>query len=229
VSAVTTLTGTYSGNNIRSGFVSGSGAWFAGSAGAGSGVEYYNGSTALRIENVNTRVLGYYGGSLYYSTGAGTPGIYRYGGLPAAATPATAFLTGIAGQGISPYDFALSPDGNTLYVADDAIGVQRFSLVAGNWVFNYSFTDGLSANAAYGLAVDFSGANPVIYWTSPNAIWAATDAGSGTIGTSILTSGANYAFRGLEFSPQAVPEPASFVLASLGLMALWGIRRRNRS
>jgi hypothetical protein len=46
VSAVTTLTGTYSGQNIRSGFVSGSGAWFTGGNGAGSGVEYYNGTSS---------------------------------------------------------------------------------------------------------------------------------------------------------------------------------------
>lgn len=228
VSAVTTLTGTYSGNNIRSGFVSGSGAWFAGSSGSGSGVEYYNGTSSLRIENANTRVLGFYGGNLYFSTGSGTQGIYRYSGLPTSATPATAFLTGIAGQGTSPYDFVLSPDGNTLYVADDAIGVQKFSLISGSWTFDYNFTDGLSANAAYGLAVDFSGANPVIYWTSPTSIWATTDTGSGTTGTSILTAGANYAFRGLEFAPQAVPEPSTFALAECGLAALWGFHRRNR-
>jgi hypothetical protein len=229
VSAVTTLTGTYSGQNIRSGFVSASGAWFTGGNGSGSGVEYYNGTTSSRIENVNTRVLGYYGGNLYYSTGSGTTGIYKYSGLPASATAATAFLTGVAGQGTSPYDFALSPDGNILYVADDAIGVQKFSLISGSWTFDYNFTDGLSANAAYGLAVDFSGANPVIYWTSTNNIWMATDAGSGTTGTSILASGANYAFRGLEFAPQPVPEPSTIAFVSLGLTAWWSLRKRNRS
>jgi hypothetical protein len=228
VSAVTTLTGTYSGNNIRSGFISGSGAWFTGANGSGSGVEYYNGTTSSRIENVNTRVLGYYGGSLYYSTGSGTTGIYKYSGLPTSATTATAFLTGITGQGTSPYDFALSPDGNTLYVADDAIGVQKFSLISGNWTFDYNFTDGLTANEAYGLAVDFSRADPVIYWTSTNNIWMATDAGSGTTGTSILASGANYAFRGLEFAPQPVPEPSAGALIGMGLAGLWSFQRRNR-
>jgi hypothetical protein len=227
VSAVTTLTVTYSGNNIRSGFVSGSGAWFTGSSGSGSGVEYYNGTSSLRIENVNTRVLGYYGGILYYSTGAG---IYKYSsGLPTSATPATAFLTGVANQGASPYGFVLSPDGNTLYVADDGIGVQKFSLISGNWTFEYNFTDGLSANEAYGLAVDFSGANNIVYWTSPNNIWEATDTGSGTTGTSILASGANYAFRGLEFAPQPVPEPSTYAIIGLGAATLWGFRRNRKS
>jgi PEP-CTERM motif len=226
VSAVTTLTGTYSANNIRSGFVSGSDAWFAGANGAGSGVEYYNGTSSLRIENVNTRVLGVYGGILYYSTGSGTQGIYKYSGLPTSATTGTAVLTGVAGQGTSPYDFALSPDGNTLYVADNALGVQKFTYNGTSWNFDYNFTDSVStADKAYGLAVDFSGTNPILYWTSPTDIWKATDLGAGAAGTSILSAGANYAFRGLE----VVPEPSSPALAGLALTGLFSLRRfKNR-
>jgi DNA-binding beta-propeller fold protein YncE len=139
---------------------------------------------------------------LYYSTGSGTQGIYKYSGLPTSATTATAFLTGVAGQGTSPYDFALSPDGNTLYVADNALGVQKFTFDGSIWTFDYNFTDSVStADKAYGLAVDFSGANPVLYWTSPTDIWKATDLGAGAAGTSILSAGANYAFRGLEVVP----------------------------
>jgi hypothetical protein len=224
VSSVTTLTGTYSGQNIRSGFVSGSGAWFTGSGtSSGSGLIYYNGTSSSTIQGANSRILDYYGGNLYYSTGSGTVGIYEYTGLPTSATTSTAFLTGVTGQGSSPYDFVLSPNGNTLYVADDGIGVQKFSLISGSWTFDYNFTDGLSANEAYGLAVDFSGANPTLYWTSPTNVWEATDTGSAAVGTSILTAGTDYAFRGLDLVP--TPEPSTFALAGCGLAALVGFRR----
>ena len=232
VSSTTTLhlSSAYSAQNIRSGFVSGTGAWFTGSGtSAGQGLVYDNGTMASSIQGINSRVLGYFGGNLFYSTGSGTTGIYEYSGLPTSATTSTAFLTGVTGQGTSPYDFALSPDGNTLYVADDGVGVQKFSLILGSWTLDYNFTDGLAANRAYGLAVDFSGLNPTIYWTSPTNIWAAIDTGVAAVGTSILTADSNYAFRGLDFSPTVtiVPEPSTITLAGLGLAGLLSLRRKQ--
>jgi hypothetical protein len=222
-SSVTTLSGTYSGQNIRSGFASGSSLWFAGSGtAAGSGIVNFDGSTATTIQGVNSRVLNYNSGNLFYSTGSGTQGIYKYSGTPTSPVTSTAFLTGVAGQGTSPYDFVFSPDGNSLYVADDGIGVQKFVFNGSAWALAYNFTDSASANKAYGLAIDFSGANPVLYWTSPTDLWSATDAGAGAAGTSILSAGANYAFRGLDMV--AVPEPSALSFLGLGLLALVGRR-----
>ena len=227
VSSATTLSGAYSGQNIRSGFASGSTAWFTGSGtAAGSGLTYSDGSSVSTIQGVNSRVLGYYNGNLFYSTGSGTQGIYKYAGLPTTATTSSAFLTGVTGQGSSPYDFFFSPDGNTLYVADDAIGVQKFTKSGSTWTLAYNFTDPatVTGNKAYGLAVDFSAANPVVYWTTPNDLYAATDAGAAAEGVSILSAGANYAFRGLE----VIPEPSSLAILALGAVVLLNSRRRSR-
>jgi PEP-CTERM motif len=220
VSSTTTLpSGTYSSQNIRSGFVSGTGSWFSGSGtGSGNGLEYYNGSSATKITATDTRVLNYYGGSLYYST---PTGIFKFSGLPTAAVTAATVLTGVSGEGANASGFVFSPDGNTLYVADSADGVQKFTFNGSAWTLAYNFTDSSTANEAYGLAVNFSGANPVVYWTSPTAVWEATDTGSSGSGTSILSVGTDYAFDGLEI----VPEPSTLALGGLGLMGLFGFRR----
>ena len=228
VSSPTTLPSpTYSGQNIRSGFVSGSSAWFSGSGTTPTnGLVYYNGSASSTVQGINSRVLGYYNGNLFYSTGSGTTGIYKYNGLPTTATTSTAFLTGASGQGTSPYDFTFSPDGKTLYVADDAIGVQKFTN-GGSWSLAYNLTppSSVTANKAYGLAVDFTGPNPVVYWTTPNDLYKVTDVGYATNGASILSAGANFAFRGLEIDP--IPEPSTAILLVLGVAGLLGRRWYN--
>jgi len=94
----------------------------------------------------------------------------------------------------------------------------------GAWRKFHLSSDG---NKAYGLAVDFSAANPLVYWTTPTDIESATDAGAAAVGTSILSAGANYAFRGLELVPTSVPEPSVVTLAGLGLAVLLRFRRKR--
>jgi hypothetical protein len=228
-SSATVMAGAYSTDNIRSGVQSGDRAWFAGSSGPGSGIMTFSSGTA-QVQDINSRVVQAINGDLYYSTGSGTVGLYKYAGLPTGPATSTAFLTGVSGQGGSPYDFALSTSGSTLYVADDGIGVQKFTFDGSAWSHAYNFTaSGVTANRGYGLAVDFSTTNPTVYWTTPTNIYSAVDAGSAALGTSIASiSNSVGAFRGLDIVP--VPEPSS--LAALGCAAaaaaILGRRRARR-
>jgi hypothetical protein len=230
VSSTTTLpgSGTYSTQNIRSGLAAGTGIWFTGSGtSSGNGLVYSDGSTSTTIQGVNSRVLGLRTGDLSYSTGAGVQGIYKFSGTPSAPTTATPFLTGVTGQGTSPYDFVIAPDGNSLYVADDNIGVQKFVFNGSSWSLAYNFSSSVTGNKGYGLAVDFTGANPTVYWTTPSDLWKATDLGAAGVGTSILSAGPSYAFRGLDMVPSTVPEPAFTAIILLGAALLF-VRKSAR-
>ena len=232
ISPTTTLTNFYSTDNIRSGVAAGAGNYyFTGSSGPGSGIMFSGSSGTNQIADINSRQIQVRNGNLLYSTGSGTRGIYSFNGLPTSTTNASSLLTGVTGQGTSPYDFTFSPDGNTLYVADDGIGVQRFNFSNGSWTHAYNLTNGLTSGRAFGLHVDFGSSSNDVFWTSAsdtgvNSIWKASDAGSAVAGTTLLAAGSNYAFRGLEAS--AVPEPSSVALLGFGTLALLGLRRLNQ-
>ena len=234
ISSTTLLaTNVYSGQNIRAGVQSGSGIWFAGSssgtAGIVPGVVYSDGTTSTSIQNLNSRNLGIYRSNLYVSSGSGTQGIYVYSGLPTTTATASAFLTGVTGQGTNPYDFEFSPDGNTLYVADSSIGVQKFTFNGTAWSLAYNLTaTGITANAGFGLAVDWTstGGNTV-FWTTPTNVYKALDGGTAVTGTSISSiSSTTGAYRGLDIV--TIPEPSSAALLGFGTLALLGLRRLNR-
>jgi hypothetical protein len=238
-SLAATSSSFFSGNNIRSATTDGSGNFWA--AGGNSGQVYIGTGTAAAVSTnvANSRVIQDIGGNLYYSTGSGSRGIYEISGTPASgsATANVLIPTGTQfGTGSSPYDFAFDSGMDTAYVADsDAFtnsttmgGIEKWSLVGGNWTFDYSLS--LGTNGADGLAVNFSGANPTIYATSANgqSLFDIVDTGSSATGTLLDSAAANEAFRGLDFSPQAVPEPSTVALAGLGLAGLMAFRRRNR-
>jgi len=228
-----TASGTtvYSAQNIRSGVQSGNDSWFGGSSSGShvSGIVTASGtSLSTQVQNVNTRNVQIINGDLYYSTGSGVQGLYKYTGLPSGTATSTAFLTGVANQGTNPYDFALSTSGSTLYVADAGIGVQKFTFNGSAWTHAYNFTvSGVTTNAAFGLGVVWSTANPTLYWTSPTNVYTAVDAGIAALGTSIYSiSSTTGALRGLDVVP--VPEPSAIALAGLGIAAAgWSAWRRR--
>ncbi|NBT90883.1 MAG: hypothetical protein EBT50_08690, partial [Verrucomicrobia bacterium] len=202
----------FSANNFRSVIPTDTGKFYASGNGGSSsgGIWYYNGSTFTQISTtiVNTRNVEIYNGNLYFSTGSGTTGIYQVGsGLPTTSGQTANLVMAVT----SPYGFAISPDGNTAYVADDGTvsgntggGIQKWTKSGSTWTRQYTF-----GTQARGLTVDFSGANPVIYATtieaSNNKIIKITDTGSSATSSDVASAGANYVFRGVDFSPAATP------------------------
>ena len=188
----------------------------------------FSGGATNQIADINSRVIKVYNNDLFYSTGSGVQGIYRISGTPTSSNAApVSILTGLTGQGTSPYDFALSPDGNTMYVADDGVGVQKFTFNGSAWSLAYNFTNGLGANRAYGLEVLFGATNEIL-WTSPTNVWSVLDEGFATNATSIYTTGtATYALRGLEAT--VVPEPSTYAMLALAGAGFAAYRFRRRA
>jgi hypothetical protein len=204
----------YSSNNFRSVVPLSSNTFYASGTSTGSpntgGIYYYNGTAFTQISTTvtNTRNVEVYNGNLYFSTGSGTTGIYQVGtGLPTTSGQ-TAVL--IAGSG-SPYGFSISPDGNTMYVADDAAinansggGIQKWTKSGSTWTRQYTF-----AVQARGITVDYSNTNAIIYATTieanANKIIKITDSGSSATASDVLSAGTNYVFRGVDFSPASAP------------------------
>ena len=208
----------FSGSNIRSAVSDGVNYWMAGtSSGANGGVWYSAGGAAwskIISAGGNLRVARIFNGNLYYSTGSGTVGIYAFTGIPTAAATATNLIVD-GGTSPSPYDFAISPSGTVLYMADDRTfanagsGIQKWIYSGGSWSLAYTFASGAGLTAGCRtLAVDFSGANPVIYATTADTatkLITITDTGSSATATTLATAASNYAFRGVALAPTTAP------------------------
>jgi len=235
-------TSPYASDNIRSAATSNGSAFWLGGTGtsAGGGVWELTASSATQVYNaqLNTRVVNIIAGDLYYSTGAGTGtrGIHKFNGLPTAAG-ATATQLFDAGANASPNDFAISPGGQTVYLADDRSianggGIQRWDYDAGQSKWTLSDTLGTGAGStvgARGLAVDFSGPTTLVFATtgeaSANRLIRIEDTGSGATAFTLATAPVNTVLRGVDFSP--VPEPRGWTLLGVGSAALLLVSRRH--
>jgi len=200
----------YPSNNYRSVVPTSTSTFYT--AGTPGGIWYYDGANFVNVCATvsNTRIVKIYNGNLYFTTATGA-GIYQVGtGLPTTAgqTASLVFNTVTA----SPYGFAISPDGNTAYVADDSTvnaniggGIQKWSKVTGTWVRQYTL-----GTIARSITVDFSSTNPIIYATtaetSNNKIIKVIDNGTALTSSDVTSAGANYIFRGVDFAP-AAPSP----------------------
>jgi hypothetical protein len=114
----------------------------------------------------------------------------------------------------SPYQFLLLnlPKGDVLYIADDNQlvadrGIQKYSLVAGTWVYNGS----IYAHQSRGLTGYNNGDTVVLFSTSPSKLFGTLDLTgwntkvSGDSAVVLATAATNTAFRGVTFAPGTPP------------------------
>ena len=221
IDTTTGLSDASTGNNGRSAVsVDGSAFWFAGAAG---GIRYAtlgaSTSTQLSTTLVNNRQVNIFDNQLYSSDSSGSAlRLASVGvGLPTTAGQTMINLPGFAITG-SPYSFFfadLSPSVagvDTLYVCDDAAGIQKFSFDGTTWTAKG--TVGTGTDAYRGITGTVSGSTVTLYVTRKGGS-AAVGGGeiaslvdsSGYSGsltsvpTLLATAAANTAFRGIAFAP----------------------------
>ncbi len=179
-------------------------------------------STQLATTPTNLRATEIYSGQLYVSSATGTfLGISTVGtGLPTTGGQTITLLNGFPTTGTSsPYQFAFF-NANTLYVADDRAiasggGVQKWTQSGGTWTLVNTFNNGLTSGCR-GLTLTTNGSNqPVIYASTADSLSkfvSVTDDGTAMpLFTTLATTGANTAWRGVAFVPSggggATPTP----------------------
>jgi hypothetical protein len=205
--------------------------WTTGEAGSGQSIKYVTpgfepagggGVPSIAGSISGTRVIQIIGGNLVYSDiGASPAGIYAVPGTP--EVPTTPEL--LIAETNSPTDFAASPDGATVYIADNgtfggssspAGGIQRWdtNLVSGGYTYSYTLATGATSTAgARGVAVDFSaqsswgsgvtGANIYATTAEPtgNRLIQVTDMGASSAATTLVTTGPTNILAGVKFGP----------------------------
>ncbi len=228
-------TASFSGNNIRSAVSDGTNIW---AAGANSGVRYTtagNGTTVQVSTSVtNTRQVNIFNGQLYVTASSGAFRTNTVGtGLPTTSGQTIANLPGIPTGSGSAYQFffadlsATVAGVDTLYIADDAAGLQKFALVGGSWVARG--TVGTGTNAYRGLTATVNAGVVTLFATGNGTSLVTLTDGSGYNAnltgsvTTLAAAGTNTAIRGIGYIP--VPTPGS--LALLGLGGLVAARRRR--
>lgn len=228
-------TTNYSGNDIRGAISDGTNYWASGaSVTAVDGIDYYGpGAPAALALNAKAYGLQIFNGQIYFSTQkvvAGvTPdfGIYALGsGTPTSGTitPTEIINTGSA----TPTDFSINPTGDVCYIAINmntpAGGIQKWVKTAGTWSLAYTLGTGVTNIGAYGLVVDYTGTNPVLYATTfetnttGNRIIKITDTGAASVAATLVGSTPNTFYHGIAFSPSATcaaaAQPMAFTASS---------------
>jgi hypothetical protein len=198
--------------------VDGSAFWISGNGATNAGGVWWNAlgasSGEMRVVAApnNMRCLGIFGGQLYGSSGAGGfTNVFTIGsGLPTTigqtATPLPGLSTGTVTT-LSPYGFAFFDLNanvaglDTLYVADDSAGLQKWSFDGTSW----SLATSLAVNVR-GLAGYASGGVVTLMVSTSestaNRLLVFVDDGLSTPSpTQVATASTNTLFRGVALSP----------------------------
>ena len=253
-SSIATSGSTFYGVGTSSGSPSTGGAWyFNGSAFTQVSSTATGQPTNLRVVEIYNNQL--YATSAA-STGYGIWSIGS--GLPTTAGTGTvatmAINTGTGGA----YGFAMFSTGSQgagvldlAYIADDRAvaggGLGKWTYNGTSWSNSWSLLVGASGTSTLqsGTGVGFAGIRGLagtydsvlgasLYATttetSNNRLISIFDTGTTTPSTytTLQSSGSNFAFRGVDFSPVAVPEPSTFAIAAVATLGMAGLIRRRR-
>lgn len=177
---------------------------------------------------VNSRTMNIFNNNIYIVGAVNAlNGVMMIPGYPTNATAGTVVFPGSTGSS----DCDVSPDGNTIYLADDGgsgggSGVQKWHFDGSSWSQQYILNSGVGARY---VAVDYSGVNPIVFAVTTedgnNTIVRIVDTGAGATGTMIANAGVNQNFRGIRFGPKtatlARPSIAFSTDAGTNLLLNW--------
>lgn len=179
----------------------------------------FGGPPAVVQTNIlNMRSMALFNGNIYCAGAAGSQnGVLMLNGMPETNTTGTMLFPGSTGS----FDFTVSPDGNTIYLADQRNvssggGLQKYQFNGTSWGLAYTLNTGFGTLGPRYVTADFSGPNPVLYVTSNdqtldnNRIIQVVDTGSGSAGTTLAFAGSSQTFRSIRFGPipnTVVPRP----------------------
>ena len=220
----------FSASTFRSIASNGYSFWPVGTVTGGAGLYYLKdaNSTPVSLGSVNTRVAKIFNNTLYYSTAStNAAGIFQVAtnGLPISTKDISlvrltdASYANTTTNGSSPYAFDINPAGNVMYIADDNStfvnaatqkgGIIKYTKSGSTWSFAYTLQSPVAASGARGLVVDWTTANPTIYFTTStsnnNVLAKIVDAGTGSTGTALTSAvGTGYALRGIALAPVAI-------------------------
>ena len=179
-------------------------------------------------------------------------------GLPTASgqTSNLLFNSSITGTA-SPYGFMMFSTGgqgagvlDLAYIADDRTtaggGLEKWTYNGTSWINSWSLLVGGSSTLQSGTGVGFVGIRGLagtydsvlgaysLYATTTetnnNRLISIFDTGTATPSTytTLQSAGTNFAFRGVDLSPVAVPEPSTYAIAAMATLGMADLIRRRR-